>query len=272
MTNYLISTDWLEKNIHNVKILDASWHMPASKRNANDEFLNQHIESAIFFDIDKYSKQKSSLPHMLPSKDEWEKTLCQLGIKNSDHVIIYDNSDVLSSCRVWYNFLFYNHDVNLVSVLNGGLKKWLLEKKKITKNIKVPSKSSYQAENNSLMVLDKNQINLNIKDKKFELIDARSSDRFNGLQLEPRSELRSGHIKGSKNLPFAELINKNDNTFKSSKELIKIFKILELDSKKPIAFTCGSGITACILGLANSIISGKNPVIYDGSWSEYGLK
>ena len=122
------------------------------------------------------------------------------------------------------------------------------------------------------MVLDKNQINLNIKNKMFELIDARNKERFQGLQAEPRKELKSGNIKGSKNLPFVELINKKDNTFKKKEQLESIFQKLELDSNKDIAFTCGSGITACILGLANSIISGKNPVIYDGSWSEYGLK
>jgi thiosulfate/3-mercaptopyruvate sulfurtransferase len=122
------------------------------------------------------------------------------------------------------------------------------------------------------MILNKNQIDLNIKNKIYELIDARSKNRFNGLQPEPRKELKSGHIKGSKNIPFTELINIVDNTFKNEQELIKIFDNLKLDTSKNIAFTCGSGVTACILALANSTVTGKNPVIYDGSWSEYGLK
>ena len=146
------------------------------------------------------------------------------------------------------------------------------ESKKVTKIIKKFSRSSYLAKENLKLVLDKKQINLNIKNKNFELIDARNSDRFLGLQPEPRKELKSGNIEGSKNLPFMEIINKTDNTFKNKDELKLLFNKLKLDPSKNIAFTCGSGVTACILGLANSIISGKNPVIYDGSWSEYGLK
>ena len=122
------------------------------------------------------------------------------------------------------------------------------------------------------MVIDKDQVSKNIYNKNFELIDARNKERFQGLHPEPRKELKSGNIKGSKNLPFTELINVNDNTFKSLEEIKSIFIELRLNSKKKIAFTCGSGVTACVLGLANSIISGKNPVIYDGSWSDYGLK
>ena len=121
------------------------------------------------------------------------------------------------------------------------------------------------------LVIEKKQINKNIIDKKFQLIDARGESRFLGLQPEPRQELRSGNIQGSINLPFINLINQ-DRTFKKKDELVNIFKSKEIELEKAMAFTCGSGITACILGLANSIISGKKPIIYDGSWAEYGLK
>ena len=268
----LISTNWLEKNLNKVRILDASWHMPNSKRIATSEFKDSHIPGANFFDLDKNSDQNSLLPHMLPNKNEWENSISQLGIKNSDHIIVYDNSDVLSSCRVWYNFLYFNHNPNLVSVLNGGYRKWNNEKKRTTKDINLFEKSDYVASEKKDLVLNKNQIDLNIKNKNFELIDARSKERFLGLQPEPRKELRSGNIEGSKNIPFNELINETDNTFKEKDELSSIFEKLSLNSNKSIAFTCGSGVTACILGLANSIISGKKPLIYDGSWSEFGLK
>ena len=268
----LVTTDWLKNNIERVRILDASWHMPNSKRNALNEFLDSHIENANFFDLDETSDQNSLLPHMLPCKNTWETIVSKFGIKNSDHIVIYDNSDVISSCRVWYNFLYFNHNPNYVSVLNGGLKKWLKENKKTTKYNKIFSKSYYSAKENLAFVLNKNQINVNIQNKTFELIDARSAERFQGLQPELRQELKSGNIEGSKNLPFLDLINKADNTFKNEKELKSIFEKLNLDTSKNMVFTCGSGVTACILGLANSIISGKTPVIYDGSWSEYGLK
>ena len=268
----LVSTDWLEKNLDNVRILDASWHMPNTGRKPLDEFLNAHIQNANFFDLDKTSNQTSNLPHMLPEKKDWEKSVSEFGIKNSDHIIIYDNSDVLSSCRSWYNFLYFNHNPNLVSVLDGGLKKWVNENKNTTREIKKNSKSFYTAKENSLLVLNKEQINLNIKKKLFKLVDARSKERFQGLQPEPRIELRSGNIEGSKNIPFMKVINTKDNTFKKKDDLKIIFEGLELDTSKNLAFTCGSGVTACVLGLANSIINGKNPVIYDGSWAEYGIK
>ena len=269
---HLVTTDWLEQNLENVRVLDGSWHLPNVNRNSFDEFKLTHIKNSNFFDIDKNSNKKSSLPHMLPEKKDWENIVSGLGIKNSDHVVIYDNSEVISSCRVWHTFLQFNHDPNLVSVLDGGLKKWLKKKKEITKDIKIFKKSSYLAGENKSLVLNKDQIDANIKNKSFELIDARSRERFLGLQPEARKELKSGNIKNSKNMPFTELINSNDHTFKKKEELMSIFKKNKIDPNKKIAFSCGSGLTATCVGLANSIISGKKPVIYDGSWAEYGIK
>ena len=105
--NQLVSTDWLNKNIEKVKILDASWHLPNAHRNSFEEYKAEHITSSIFFDIDKNSNQKTNLPHMLPSKEDWEVIVSDLGISNSDHIVVYDNSDVFSSCRVWYTFLYF---------------------------------------------------------------------------------------------------------------------------------------------------------------------
>ncbi len=267
----LVSTEWLEKNINKVRILDATWCLPNSGRNAEEEFKENHIKNSIFFDIDKNSGKNSSLPHMLPSNKEWEKIISNLGINNSDHVIIYDNSDVFSSCRVWYSFIYFGHDPDLVSVLDGNFTKWLNEKRVISKEINQIKKTNYKAEENMSIVINKAQVKENISSKKFQLIDARSEERFSGLVPEPRQGLKSGHIEGSKNIPFQLLLNE-DRTFKKKEDLIKIFDQKEIDRDKDIAFTCGSGVTACILGLANSIISGKKPVIYDGSWAEYGLE
>ena len=270
--NQLVSTEWLNKNLNKVKILDASWHLPNLDRDAFEEYKLNHITNSNFFDIDKNSNQNTSLSHMLPLKKDWENIVSNLGINNSDHVIIYDNSDVFSSCRVWYTFLYFGHSPDLVSVLDGNFKKWIDEKNSTSKEIKQINRSSYTANEVSQLVLNKDQIKKNIINKKFQLIDARGEQRFLGLQPEARKELISGNVKGSKNLPFQELINKENGTFKNRKELIVIFKKKEILIDKEIAFTCGSGVTACILGLANSIISGKKPVIYDGSWAEYGLE
>ena len=268
--NQLVTTDWLDKNIEKVKILDASWHLPNANRNSFEEYKADHIVNSIFFDIDKNSNQKTNLPHMLPSKEDWEMIMSSLGISNSDHIIVYDNSDVFSSCRVWYNFLYFGHDPKFISVLDGGLKKWVNEKRPTSEKIINIEKSKYFAKENTSLVINKDEVNKNIDSKKFQLIDARGEQRFLGLQIEPRKELRSGNIKGSINLPFQKLL-KEDRTFKKKDELIEIFKTKEVSVEKEMAFTCGSGVTACVLGLANSIISGKKPVIYDGSWAEYGL-
>tara|TARA_A100001011_G_scaffold230417_1_gene238504 strand:- start:4647 stop:5465 length:819 start_codon:yes stop_codon:yes gene_type:complete len=266
----LVTTEWLKNNIHNVRILDASWHMPNANRDGFKEYLSNHIPNAHFFDLDKTSEQNSLLPHMLPKKEDWEKSVSNIGIKNSDHIIIYDNSDVISSCRIWYNFLYFGHNPNLVSVLDGGFKKWINEKNQTTNDIKFFSKSSYLAKENRSLVLNKNQIDSNIQNKVFDLVDARGKERFDGLEKETREGLRSGNIKGSKNIPFSECVNKHNHTFKNKDELIEVFNKRNIDNKKDVAFTCGSGVTACVLGLANSIISGKTPIVYDGSWAEYG--
>ena len=268
--NQLVSTEWLDKNLDNVKILDASWHLPNVNRNSFEEYKSNHIINSIFFNIDKNSNQKPSLPHMLPSKQDWEIIVSALGISNSDHVVVYDDSDVFSSCRVWYTFLYFGHDPNLISVLDGGLKKWINEKYPTSKKINNIQKSKYIAKENTYLVINKDEVNKNIISKKIQLVDARGEQRFLGLQPEPRKELRSGNIKGSINLPFQKLLEK-DRTFKKKDELIEIFKTKKVSVEKEMAFTCGSGVTACVLGLANSIISGKKPVIYDGSWAEYGL-
>ena len=222
--NQLVSTEWLEKNIKTVKILDASWHLPNVNRDPFEEYKLNHIPNSIFFDIDKNSNQETSLPHMLPTKKSWENIVSNLGINNSNHVVIYDNSDVFSSCRVWYTFLYFGHNPKLVSVLNGNFKKWLNEKRPTSKEINNTNTSKYLANEDCSLVINKDQINENIIKKKYQLIDARGEQRFLGLQQEPRKELRSGNIKGSINLPFQKLINEEDRTFKKKNELINIFR------------------------------------------------
>ena len=268
----LKSTSWLSENIGKVKILDATWHMPNSNRNALKEFQEKHIEGSIFFDLDKNSNQKISLPHMLPELQDWEKIVSKLGINNNDHIIIYDNSDVLSASRCWFTFLYFGHDTSLVSVLDGGLKKWKLENRMLTKEKRVLKEANYKATVKNNLVVNLNQIEKNIKDKDFCLIDARGENRFKGLVDEPRKNLKKGNIKGSKNLPFSKIINSENNTFKKKEELEKVFLNHNINLNEKLAFSCGSGITACVLGLASTIINDKLPVIYDGSWAEYGLK
>ena len=277
----LVSTEWLNKNLNKVKIFDASWHMPNSNRNGYKEYLEKHIPNAMFWDIDEHSDKDSPFPHMLPNSDYWTRMLWSFGINNEDHIIVYDFSDVHSACRLWFSLKYFGHQK--VSVLDGGMKKWLKENKftsnKINNNIgkfsytdKINVKKKYKLIENFDSVKKKEQIDKNIKDNLFTLVDGRSHDRFEGRVEEPRPNLSRGSVPGSKNIPFQYCINSETNTFKKKSELVNIFKESNVNYYKPTVFMCGSGVTACVLGLAYFLISGKNAVIYDGSFAEWGKK
>ena len=275
----LVSTDWLDQNLNKVKIFDASWHMPTSKRNAKKEYEEKHIKGAIFWDVDEHSDKASPYPHMMSNSDYWTKMLWSFEIKNEDHIVVYDYSDTYSSCRLWFALKYFGHQK--VSVLDGGMKKWLSENRptdnktdqdlgKFSNIDKLNPKNKYKIKEKIDLIKNKKQIDENINKNHFQTVDARSRERFEGKVDEPRTGLRRGCIIGSKNLPFKDCINAETNTFKSKDELSKIFIKNNIDITKPIVFTCGSGMTACVLGMAYSIISGKSAVVYDGSWSEYG--
>ena len=267
----LVSTEWLNKNHSKVKIIDASWHMPNTKRIAYAEYKEQHIKNAIFFDIDKFSDKKTELPHMLPDENEWEKIISNLGISNEDRIVVYDNSDVISSCRCWYSFIFFGHDPNLISVLDGGLIKWKKENREITDKIPNYEKKTYKAKKIANLVKTKDEIDKNILEKKFKVVDARNKNRFLGLEKEPRPGIKSGSIKDSHCLPFSELINPDNRTFLDKNLIKEKFKQIRIDKENNVVFSCGSGITAAVLSLAYSLINDNYlPTVYDGSWAEYG--
>ena len=266
----LVDTIWLENNIDKVKIIDCSWHMPQTQRNGFDEYNKEHIPNAIFFDLDKNSKLDTDLPHMLTDPKSWEKIISNMGIENNDRIVVYDNSDVISSCRCWYNLIYYGHNPKLVNVLDGGLRKWKRENK-ATNSKKVSTQNSkYICKENIKLVKNKREIDENIKSKEFNVVDARSKERFEGKVAEPRKGLKSGSIENSFCLPFSELINE-DHTFINKDKINEKFKSFKFDQNKNIVFSCGSGVTASVLALAYSLINAKYmPTIYDGSWAEYG--
>jgi thiosulfate/3-mercaptopyruvate sulfurtransferase len=269
----LVSTEWLNENLSKVKIIDASWHL-FKNRIAIEEYNKEHIENTIFFDLDKNSNQRKNLPHghFLPSANDHEKNISEMGILNTDRIIIYCYSDLISSCRAWFQFLYFGHNPKLVSILNGGMKKWKLEGRKTTnaKTKIIPSK--YKAKENNNMIKIKSQIDENIKKKEFTVIDARSKKRFLGLEPEPRPGVKSGSIDGSKSIPLTEIVNVKDNTFLDIKKLRNIFNSSEISNNK-IVMSCGSSVSAASLALAYSLINDDYiPKIYIGSWTEFGKK
>jgi len=266
----LVSTNWVYKNLDNRRlvILDCSWHMPQEKRNAKKEYETMHIKNAYFFDIDKISDIKTNLPHMLPSQRKFEKKVRSFGINQNSLLVTYDVKGIFSSPRVWWMFKYFGH--NNIFVLNGGLKKWLKEKKPVTNKKTYFKKGNFISQLSKEFLVTKNEVLESINRKNSLTFDARHKDRFNGKVKEPRKDLRSGHIPGSKNIFWGNLINRK-GTLVSKKKINNLFNKFPIKNKKIIT-SCGSGITACILSL--SLLHGPKiqTSVYDGSWAEWGQK
>ena len=263
----LVETDWLEKNLDNVKIIDCSWHMPQTKRNGFEEYKVRHVPNAIFFDLDDNSKKDTKLPHMLVDKNNWEKIVSKMGIKKEDKIIIYDNSPLLSSARAWFLFRYYGHEN--IFILNGGLKNWKKSGGEITNKKTVILKSDFQSKTEKKdLVVDLNQMISVSNDNSKLILDARSYKRFTGEAKEPRPGLLSGHIPNSKSLTSSDLVT-SDGFLKSVEELEKIFASNNINKSEQIIATCGSGVSACVITVALHCLGKKNVPIYDGSWTEW---
>ena len=269
----LVSTDWLRKNFinKNIKILDCSWHMPTTQRSGKLEFEQTHIPGSIFFDIDEFSDKNSEFPHTILPADIFSEMISNLGISNQDHIVVYDSLGIFSSPRVWWMFQYFGHKE--VSILDGGLVKWLKEKKEIeTGKGKKYSKTNFKVTENKSMLKIYDDIKNNIINNQFQVIDARSKGRFLGTEPEPRSNLKSGSIQYSINLPWNECIDPETKCFLDKSLLEKKFKALKIKLDQPVVFSCGSGVSACVIGKAFNIVNNNEPIIYDGSWSEWAIK
>jgi thiosulfate/3-mercaptopyruvate sulfurtransferase len=269
----LVSTDWLRKNFinKNIKILDCSWHMPTTQRSGKLEFEQTHIPGSIFFDIDEFSDKNSEFPHTILPGDIFSEMISNLGISNQDHIVVYDSLGIFSSPRVWWMFQYFGHKE--VSILDGGLVKWLKEKKEIEtgKGKKYP-KTNFKVTVNKSMLKIYDDIKNNIINNQFQVIDARSKGRFLGTEPEPRANLKSGSIQNSINLPWNECIDPETKCFLDKSLLEKKFKALKIKLDQPVVFSCGSGVSACVIGKAFNIVNNNEPIIYDGSWSEWAIK
>ncbi len=265
----LVETDWLLENLGSpeIMILDATWHMPNLGRNALQEYMDNHITGAQFFDIDAVADTKSDLPHMLPSAETFNIAMDKMAITNDTHIIVYDSYGFLSCARLWWTFNIMGH--KKVSILNGGLKKWMFEKKPTTSEATmITSGQGYSSGFSANMVKSIEQIHQHINNNDMQILDARSAGRFAGKDPEPRPGLSSGHMPNSFNLPFNLLANQ-DGTLKNKAEIKSLFLASEINLSQPISTTCGSGITAANLFFALDYLGVENLSLYDGSWTEY---
>ena len=265
----LVSTDWLAERLNapDVRILDASTYLPTDGRNGKELYEQAHIPGARFFDIDDVSDDHSPLPHMLPPVEKFVSRVRKMGIGDGHRVVVYDQQGIYSAARVWWMFRLFGHED--VAVLDGGLPKWQAEGHPTDDIDPDPRERHYTGRRNSSMVRDVTQMARAVKLKDEQIVDARAAPRFRGEVEEPRKGLRSGHIPGSMNVPFTELLN-DDKTMKSVDETRAIFEAAGVDLTKPITTSCGSGITACVLTLALHRLGHTRNAVYDGSWVEWG--
>jgi thiosulfate/3-mercaptopyruvate sulfurtransferase len=265
----LASTDWLAAHLDSpdVRVVDASWHMPDTGRDARAEYQAAHIPGARFFDIDAIADLQSELPHMAPPPEKFVSAVRAMGIGDGHRVIVYDSAGLFSAARVWWMFrLFGKEDV---AVLDGGLKKWRAEGRPVEDMPPLQRDRHFTARRDASLVRDVTQVAAHAKLGDAQIIDARSPGRFRGEEPEPRPGLRSGHIPGAKNVHYATLLNP-DGTMKSLEETRVLFEAAGVDVTKPSVTTCGSGVTAAILSLALERLGNRQHALYDGSWAEWG--
>lgn len=270
MQTPFVTTDWLADHLEdeNLVVVDASWHMPNLARDARAEFRADHIPGAVFFDIDAIADTTSTLPHMLPTPEAFAQAVGALGITETSHIVVYDETGLFSAPRVWWTFKIFG--AQNVSMLEGGGPKWRAEQRPTQTGDHQAKPAVFKPSFNPEAVVDFDTVLARLTDKKAQVLDARPAPRFNAEVPEPRAGLRSGHMPGAINVPVGTL--SEAGVLRSQAELQTLFAERGVDLTRAIITTCGSGITAAVLSLALQRAGAKSVAIYDGSWTEWGSR
>jgi thiosulfate/3-mercaptopyruvate sulfurtransferase len=268
----LVEGTWLATRMRspNVKVIDASWYLPDTGRNARAEYRAERIPGAVFLDIDLVSDPAAPHPHTVVEPMIFSDEVTALGIERSDHVVIYDGMGLFSAPRVWWMFKIYGYDK--VSMLNGGFPKWKADGREIETDqpgMPVPT-VPFEVGFRPKMMRIMPQMVENVKTGAEVVLDARGPGRFQGTDPEPREGVRSGHIPGSTNLPYATLIDPDTGLIKDAEALTALYAEAGVRDDKGVVCSCGSGITACALAFGLHLLGRDDVAVYDGSWSEWG--
>jgi thiosulfate/3-mercaptopyruvate sulfurtransferase len=271
MTEALVSTSWLAERLSNpeIVVVDASYFVPGGIDPAKKQFAEGHLPGARFFDINDIADPQGKKDHTFPTAAIFAAKVGALGISNTHHVVAYDHmGGACAAARVWWMFRHFGHDK--VSVLDGGLKKWKSENRPLATDAPSIVPAHFDTVATHSLVRSRADMQANIVAKSWQTVDARGAGRFQGTEPEPRPGLRSGHIPGARNVPFAALMESASQTFKDKAAIAKVFADAGVDLSQPITTSCGSGVTACTVALG-AYLAGKTDVnIYDGSWLEWG--
>lgn len=268
----LVSTQWLESHLSapDVRVVDASHYLDPS-RNAREEFEECHIPGAVFFDIDEIAETASDLHHTMPQAEVFSSKVRKLGLGDGSHIVVYDgNGGFMAAARVWWMFRVFGHQN--VSVLDGGMPKWLREQRAVSDDARVPGPRHFTARTNTTLFRSAADLLANTQTRREQVVDARAAGRFAGRDPEPRPVPRLGHIPGSRNLPFADLFDPRELTILPAEDLKARFDAAGIDLTKPLSATCGSGVTACVIALAAYLIGKTDVAVYDGSWAEWSIR
>jgi thiosulfate/3-mercaptopyruvate sulfurtransferase len=267
-THNFCTTDELAAELGdpNLGVIDASWHLPNTGRFGAAEFRFAHIPGAVFFDIDTIADVDSGLPHMLPKPEALAKEMALLGLGDGMRFVIYDALGLFAAARVWWTLRAYG--VDKVRILEGGFTKWTHEGRPVESGEAHPKPRVFTPRLDESFVASLDEVRAALADGSAQVVDARPADRFCGQAPEPRPGLKSGHMPGSLNLPFVDIVE--HGRLKSPEALKATFAEHKIDLTKPIITTCGSGVSAAILALAVEEAGGKVEGLYDGSWAEWG--
>jgi thiosulfate/3-mercaptopyruvate sulfurtransferase len=266
----LVSTEWVARNLTqpDLRIVDATYYLPAQGKNARAEYDARHIPGALFFDIDEIKDSNTDLPHMLPPVDKFASRARKLGIGDGNRIVVYDANGMMGAPRVWWTFRAFG--ARDVFVLDGGMMKWLAEGRAVDDEVPVPRERHFTPRFDNTLVRDKQQLLANLASHREQVLDARAAGRFNATEPELWPGRRAGHIPGSLNLPFNQLL-RPDGTFLPVEQLRAKFAAAGIDPKRPVVTSCGSGVTASVLALGLDVIGHRDVAVYDGSWAEWGL-
>jgi len=267
-THNFCTTDELAAELGdpNLRVIDASWHLPPTGRYGASEFRQAHIPGAVFFDIDTIADTESGLPHMLPKPEALAKEMGLLGLGDGMRFVIYDALGLFAAARVWWTLRAYG--VKEVFILEGGLPKWVHEGRPLESGDAHPRPRVFTPRLDESFVASLDEVREALATGSAQVVDARPADRFCGEAPEPRPGLKSGHMPGSLNLPFVDIVE--HGRLKSPEALKATFAEHKIDLMKPIITSCGSGVSAAILALAVEEAGGKVEGLYDGSWAEWG--